>query len=269
MGLVVRLVALLLLVPLLAGCSGAGDVDTPQPSANPRLGSITGLVTDAAIRPLAANVTLLPTNQTTVAAADGSFRFDQVAVGAYLVQATLTGYLGTQVSTAVVEGQDSPVALTLSLIPDDTPYPVTVEFEGYIEASTGLLGAGGAALPPPASQCRCSFRATPEPGVSRLVLEAAWTDWVADPTGPTEFIWQVEALGANATAQGTSPTPLHQVLGSLDFPAQDFRLGNATAFEVRIYPDAVWPAVSQTYQAFLTFWYRGPPPEGWSLLEEP
>lgn len=267
MGLLVRVVALLL-ASLLAGCSDPPSEASARQTPEATTGSIVGVVADIAIRPLAANLTLLPTNRTTAAAPDGSFRFDGVASGAYLVQATLDGYLGTQVSTAVVEGQESQVVLTLSLIPDDTPYPITIEFEGYIEASTGLLGAGGDALPPVTSQCRCSFQAIAEPGVSRLVLEAVWTDWMADPTGPTEFIWQVEAIGANATTQGTSTTPLHKVLGSLDFPAEDFRLGNAMAFEVRIYPDAVWPAVSQTYQAFLTFWYRGPPPEGWTILEE-
>lgn len=259
----------------LAGCFGGGK-DTQDPAdltvaPEAQVGLLRGVVVDDAVRPLAANVTLLPLNRTTTSGPDGSFAFTDVAPGAYLVQAALDGYLGSQVSASVLAGQASDVRVFLSKIASQEPYGLTFPFEGFVQASSGLLGAGTQTLPPNpagAGQCQCTFQAAAEPGLSRLVLEASWTDWMGDPTGPTEFIWQVEALGANATAQGTGTSPLHVVLGSLDFPADGFRLGNATAFEVRIYPDAVWPAVSQTYDAFLTLWYNGPPPEGWSIIQE-
>ncbi|MEK6974863.1 MAG: carboxypeptidase-like regulatory domain-containing protein [Candidatus Thermoplasmatota archaeon] len=272
-----RLAWLLALSALLAGCSGGaskGTDDEPgtvvDAGGGTATGFLDGVVVDPAIRPIGgANITLEPLGLSAVSGDDGAFRFEALAAGSYLVSAQRPGFIASQVTVSIGTGRET---VRLELQPDQPtePFPITQQFTGNVRASTGLAGAFMDSLDPTGTtgSCSCTFEVAADAGLSRLVLEATWTDWMADPTGPTEFVWQIKALDANGTtAQGQGPAPIRRVLGSLDFPAAGFRLAQAPGFSVSIYPDAVWPAVSQQYDAYLTLWYRGPPPEGWGIIE--
>lgn len=256
-----------LLAVALAGCSGAAqDAAVPE---HPSTAGLTVIVVDSVIRPLAhANVTLSPGNATAQTDAQGTAHFSGLAAGGYLVAAEQGGFIPAK-TTVTVGSTDSTVRILLVADAPTLPYATTVSFNGYVQASTGLAGAfGQQADPLGVTDCQCTFHAmNDQPGLSRIVLEATWQDKVADPAGPTKYVWRIQVAGGNVTAQGQAPAPIRQVLGSLDFPSQGFRLDSAPGFDVSIFPDAVWPAVSQDYQAFLSLWYRGPPPDGWAIIE--
>src|SRR5688572_24479115 len=98
------LLALALLAPLLAGCSGGGDepAGPDEVQATPTTGILRGVVVDAAIRPMAGVKVSVPVpdgsvrNSTTVD--DGAFAFAGLEPGAYVVRAQKLGYLDASVS---------------------------------------------------------------------------------------------------------------------------------------------------------------------------
>jgi hypothetical protein len=261
-----RLAPLVAVALLLAGCSGGQEA--PEQEATPATGSVRGVIVDPAIRPLAANVTLSPGGLAATTGSDGSFSFEGLAPGAYLVGAEAAGHIAAQTTATVAAGAPAEVQFILLPVERDEATFETIAFDGFVQASAGLLTplAAQAAGDTAATACTCTFEARPQPGLSRMVLEAAWEDTVADPTGPTEYAWRVAATGANATAQGTGASPLREVLSRLDFPAEGFDFAASPSYQVSLYPDATWPAYQQPYKAYLSLWYRGPPPEGWRVI---
>ncbi len=254
------------LVVLLAGCSQAPVDDSAGAPVDATLGTVSGVVVDAAIRPLVASIEM-DGQLAATSAADGTFEIVDLVTGAHLLRVNATGFLPKQVAITVAAGESTPLRIQLVVEPSDKPFVQTVPFDGFYQVSLGLVTAVADQLDDPLGllKCRCSFTVQPGPGLSRMVLEVFWDDSVHDPTGATQFAWQIEAVGTNGTATGTGESPISRVLGRLDFPVQGFEFSDAPEYEVRIYPDATWPGVSQNFQAFLSLWYGGPPPEDWSV----
>jgi hypothetical protein len=257
----------LVLALLLAGC---GQASTEAPAGtegtSATTGAIAGVAVDEAVRPLVAALDLDGQWQA-ASTEDGTFRFEDIPAGSHVLSASAKGFLPAQALVTVVAGQTVDARVQLLREPSDLPFFNTVDFEGFYQLSLGLATAVGDQLNDPLGllECSCAFSAQPGPGLSRMVLEVFWDDSVADPAGPTKFTWQIEAVGGNATATGQGPSPIQRTLGRLDFPAEGFEFSDASEYQVRVYPDAVWPAFSQDFQAFLSLWYRGPPPDGWSV----
>lgn len=123
---------------LLAGCAHAPALATPPTadSLNLRV-TIHGVVVDPALRPLAANVTVVETNQTQ-STQDGAFRFVDLAPGVHALRVTATGFLG-QTLTISPEAAASEVRVVLEPIPGLAPYNLTLHFHGFIECALEAL----------------------------------------------------------------------------------------------------------------------------------
>jgi hypothetical protein len=142
----------LLLAVVLAGCSGSSrsdlpeDVDVPVVDVTEDTGGIRGVVIDPAIRPVAdANVTLIGPDGARMAgtssAEDGTFTFDGLAAGLYILEARHPMHRGAQATAAVEAGVQPPVT-RIVLQPRFSEAPFTLQFrhDGYFDCSQN--GAG-------------------------------------------------------------------------------------------------------------------------------
>jgi hypothetical protein len=254
---------------LMAGCSQPPAGTEGGPS-EPGRGTIEGVIVDAAIRPLV-GATIAVAGMDLKAATDarGAFSFASLEPGSYLLQANATGYLDGQATVLVQAGKSTRVTINLLKESRTEPYVLTKDFQGFAQLSGGILTPviDSVAKEAGVATCsQCTFKVSPEAGLSRMVLEVSWRDSIADPTGATEYIWRVTADSHGATATGSGKSPIFRSLGILDFPAEDFDFSSSSTYTVTIYPDATWPAVSQSYKAFLSMWYRGPPPADWRII---
>lgn len=136
-----RSIALASLVALLlAGCSDApadasGDGEAGAVATG--VGALLGVVVDDAVRPLAgANVTAAgPSGPLqAVTGTDGGFRFDGLAPGIYLVEASKRFYITTQQAVTVVEGVEPEAAtFILTFEASSVPYATLYKYDGFYE----------------------------------------------------------------------------------------------------------------------------------------
>ncbi|MHB8633794.1 MAG: carboxypeptidase-like regulatory domain-containing protein [Thermoplasmatota archaeon] len=154
---------------VLAGCSSkpaatqGPDCSDPHNAQDPlcthsSTGSIRGVVTDAAIHPLAGvQVTVPLQGKPTLVAnttAAGSFGFSGLAPGTYFVQAVKPGFSPTQTSVDVVAGE-IPKVTKIVMAADMTtkPYYEVYHYQGFIECSVNFVVNGLAACSVPNAGC--------------------------------------------------------------------------------------------------------------------
>ena len=270
---------------MLAGCAGASTPST-EPTVScaeactgyippsDTTGCIAVITVDEAIRPVpdVALRTNKPERKATTDA-NGVAHLCDLPAGAILLSANRTGYTPTQALVQVTAGEVVNARLTLPVLKVTQPYHETFIYRGYTDFSAGVATPLVSPTVGPTLQmfgvisCSCTFDVTPSQAPSAIVLEATWKDTVTDPSGPTEYVYQVLPERFNSTAHGQMKDPLHKVLGRLDFGDPNFQFSAAPAYHVSIYPDASWPALEQDYKAFVTLWYRTLPPDGWTLFQ--
>ena len=142
----------LAVVVLLAGCTDGGTqataptIELAEVDNTATRGSISGVVVDDAIRPLAGvDLTLLTSPARSVATdADGLFVFEGLDPGLYTLSANATvaderRFLGIQTTADVVAGETAKVRIVLP--PDLTPQPyhTTYAFDWYDESGVALV----------------------------------------------------------------------------------------------------------------------------------
>jgi hypothetical protein len=149
-----RWLASLLLVSLLAGCTGAPAEEAPSAEfedlgldATATTGVIRGIVVDDAIRPVAdATVVLTPGDKTATTTQAGAFGFAGLEPGTYFLKVERAGYNATQTSTDVVAGVAEPpiVKVQLVLNPSKLPYIEALQFSGFLSLglSIGITSVG-------------------------------------------------------------------------------------------------------------------------------
>ncbi|MHB8633793.1 MAG: carboxypeptidase-like regulatory domain-containing protein [Thermoplasmatota archaeon] len=167
------LALLVLAAATLSGCAGAPKPTTPPDSGvdctnaknsqdplclHSTTGSIRGVVTDAAIHPLAgvAVSVKVPGKAAMVAntTATGAFGFGGLAPGTYFVQASKVGFSSAQTSADVVAGQVPPVTkILLQADMSSTPYFTAYALQGYMECSGATFVISGAYCSIPSSEC--------------------------------------------------------------------------------------------------------------------
>jgi hypothetical protein len=114
----------------------AASTPSSAPPTRPSSGSIHGVVVDEAVRPLAANVTLVERNQIQ-ATQGGAFRFDGLAAGVYNLKVRARGY-EPQNLVASTESADE-VRVQLTALRGTQPYNTTLHFHGTIECAMEAL----------------------------------------------------------------------------------------------------------------------------------
>lgn len=261
--------ATLLALMLLAGCTGGGgggDTGGPAPpdvevDPDSRFGAISGVVVDEAIRPVAgAVVQLISSGRNTTADEAGQFSFTQLEPGFYAMTATAPRFLATQASADVLSGSTAKVRVQLQPDPSPVPYHVTYQHDGFMQAWATIAEyefqelAGQAA---PLCDCRLNF--TPEAKPTTLVYEAYWEETTPNP-GPFEYYWVVEQEETGARAEDYCTSPCYADLSGAGFEA------GVPAYARLDGPDE-WVVANQPFELFVTLFYNGEAPDGWSVRD--
>jgi len=265
----VPLAAATLLAALLAGCSGGGGEGGPNGPVAPdvevdpdsRFGAVSGVVVDEAIRPVAgAVVQLLSDGRNTTTDEGGQFAFTQLEPGFYAMTATAPRYLATQASADVLPGDTAKVRVQLQPDPSPVPYHVTLQHDGFMQgwatiAEYEFQEVTGEAAP----LCDCRLNFTPEAVPSTIVYEAYWEDTTPNPGG-FEYYWVVEQQETGARGADYCASPCLAHISGSDFAA------GMPAYARLDGPDE-WVVANQPFELFVTLFYNGKAPEGWSIRD--
>jgi hypothetical protein len=265
----------LLATLVLAGCTSSGDTAGNAVEGVPEIdegslakgrGGIAGVIVDASIRPVdGASLRLTGPNGTahdTVTGADGSFTFVDLVPGAYVVEASAAGLLPAQAAALVEAGQVTQMRVVLAIDPSPQPYVMTYKKDGYMELWSGIgqyylesLVQNGTGL------CDCRVLFTPEPNATAYVIEAFWDFTTPDPLDFGEFYWVLEHQDGSGGEAGYCYSPCHATVLE-----ESVQLGQVPSYARLDGPD-FWIAAQQRFQLFLSVWYHGLPPEGWSIAD--
>jgi hypothetical protein len=268
--LVVALVAL-------AGCAGhaksgtpglrLGDGSTVDLSAAPASagkGAIAGVVVDEAIRPIiGANVTVAGK---VVATTDGTgvFVLDSLEPGVLIFSVSAPRFLAIQSSAEVAMGQTTRVRIQLPADNSPVPYRTTYSHDGFMQAWGGIgQFFVEEAVPTGSGLCDCRVYFTPDPNPVDLVYEAYWEQGIPDPAAQAEYYWVVEDVASGA---GPADYCFSPCVNTVQFEGSGLHAGNNTY--ARLDGPDNWPAFQQKFQLFVTIWYNGPAPNGWTLAGE-
>lgn len=258
-----------------AGCakpSGTQDA-TAEPDA--ATGVVQGVVVDAGIRPVALANVSLGINTTVQTDDNGNFAFPPVAPGTYVLRVEHPDFAIAESPIAVSAGVTTQAKVFLVPLRSPVPIHFTQDFHGRVEAGLGVLNEFGEIVLDALGQpnCQCKFEMPVDVGLRSILIEAVWEDNVAPPPGygPTLYAWDVDIGPAQKT--GAGPNPIYKVLVPGDFtvsdetgthPLQNFT--GITNLVIALYPDQTWPAFQQDYDMYVTVWYNGLPPEGWTFV---
>lgn len=268
--------ALAVLLVTLAGCSdGGGQVAEPalqlaEVDNTATRGSISGVVVDDAIRPLAGiDLTLLTEPpQSVVTDEDGLFVFEQLDPGLYTISAnaSIVGerrFLGIQTTADVIAGETAKVRIVLPPDPTPQPYHTTYKFDWYDEAGVALVDFavdlfGRGVVPVPlCDQCYFEFATDSTPHT--FVVEATWQDTVAPPHKEAEYYWTVYSLNVGGYASDYFTNP-----GRAEFSGAEFE--GETDWGINMAAEEEWITYQQSAQLFVTAFYLEPPRDGWSIV---
>jgi hypothetical protein len=126
--------ALLAAAVVLAGC--AAKSGGPAASADPTLGTLRGVVVDAAVRPLAgAAVAVQPGGLNATTGADGLFSFPGLRPGDYSVTVAKDGYIGAATTATVDAGEGPALQVLLEVALGSARYANLYKFDGLYECS--------------------------------------------------------------------------------------------------------------------------------------
>lgn len=277
-----------LLSLLLAGCSGGGSPKSDAPlvddeefkglEATAQTGIIRGVVVDEAVRPVAGALITLsgPNPREATSAESGAFGFDNLAPGTYFLQVSKLGYQPIQVSADVVAGVAEPAITKVQLAtnPDERPYWIPYEFEGFIACSARYFVEGRNFCGPINEQDQTLFDIELERVPTFAQGELVWDstqqlgdelsfNWRRDDTssdyidieGPSPLI-----LAANQTLFEENEVGAGQPLRTIVFTAHN----SATE------PPAggLWGVgvqVNQAFNLYIHVFYNMLPPEGWTF----
>lgn len=205
-----RLLALLLLLPALAGCFGSDEASQGQGNLNSAqvdrdTGGIEGIVTDPAVQPIqGANVTLVELNRSATTAEDGSYAISRVEPGSYTLRVEAERFLPQEQEVDVSVGSVEQVDVILAHERFREPFQQAIEMKGFVECGIGwkqevvpapsslLRDSALAACAVPnlllpggnATNDRFLHRFQLEPPLTEVVYELAWDEGTTPATAP-------------------------------------------------------------------------------------
>lgn len=276
-----RWVVLVLLVPLLAGC--AADEPAPVddglelPDENPELPMLSGVVFDAALRPVqSATVEVLETADSMEVDDEGGYAFEELPFDTpLLVVAKAAGYESATKQVTVREGQPIQVDFTLVPVPVITPYIDTFSYNGFMNCQAGVaVNEEGFTADCAGSEADTRvFDVNLNEDPQGLLIETVWTavtplaETMRVIVRPLDAGDQVEVL---ADLVGSS---VHRVQIGEGPLQKHFDGGGRFRIEVQAYPDndateagvGAALAVSQDFQVLVSVGYHEPLPPTYSL----
>lgn len=261
-----RLLPLLLIASLLAGCtSDGGDRPVILPdgstveagSISTTTGAIAGVVVDEAVRPIAGARLTTATGQNATTSESGVFQLGGLEPGFYALRVSAEGFLDIQASADVIAGQVTSIKVQMLVDASPQPYAQTYPYTAYMQA-WGTIGQWLVEIVNPTPLCDCTYRFTPAENVSTVILEAFWEPTVPDPAALSEFYWEIGDVDLDWYETGYCTSPCH-VRPTMEGYNQGREL------EVRISGPDAWAAYQQQVRIFTTVFHHGEAPEGWTI----
>jgi hypothetical protein len=250
-------------------------------------GTISGVVVDPAIRPIAgANLTVVGQGATARTDADGVFVIPNLKPGLYTILAKAKTFLPVQSTAEVKAGETAKVRMVLDIDRTPQPFHYTLKFKAFEDLGNGLVDeawnlflANDTGPVPGAGKnpfCRCQFFFSTDQQVTGFVVEGVWKDSVPRPgpsqcgvpllgcvAGPTVYYWHMYDAKSNfqkySSGSCTSPCRAN-VTGATYAPT-------ARDFWISMYTDGNWVAYQQEYQVFVTPFLNGAAPKDWSFVK--
>ncbi|HEX9815977.1 MAG TPA: carboxypeptidase-like regulatory domain-containing protein [Candidatus Thermoplasmatota archaeon] len=265
----------------LAGCTSATGSDTTpggpaavEPSAEPAVasdttGAIAGLVVDDSLLPIAGALVGIQ-DQTLTATTDvgGSFTFNALPPGRYVVLANALGYQAASKAADVAAGEVVNARLVLSPLPTAVPFPETLQFNGLIECGWGISGAGtGNCLPiqfllqqtgtqnPTNTEIIGLFLHSDAPSIVQGVFEMAWDPSAATTAAELSLLVELEqtgAIGGDQYGSASGPSPLRVVTDNEPWTALTGEPINDQV-QTRTFPAARTPPTFVVNQRFTVY----------------
>ncbi len=307
---------LLLLATLIAvafaGCADASEATNDDPfagsdkqiEASSTTGGIRGVVVDSSIVPIpGATVKLINTGETAETDENGLFVFSGLEPGFYNIEATALFYDTVQTTTEVVAGVATPeaVRVLLTRVINDTPYSLTLKFDGFIYCSMNVVGAYAeecgegvgypCELPPTVYSCGDRVGKNGANKVeqewyldndvaSSMIIESVWkptlqlsadasgklrtfasVNWLCDPWCGDDYRF------ANHVSESPSYIAINLDDHRAALEAMDPPLGPEMRMTTFHYAaDNPGVTLEQPYEEFVSLFYVLPAPEGWSFI---
>lgn len=259
------LIALIVVVAILPGCSGASENPGPLDEAGPT-GAVAGRVVTDEQTPVAnATVTVLDAAGTTLreGATDdaGRFRLDEVPAGDHRLIVEKTGFLETVRAVTVTPDAATEVVVVLEAVETVVARIEHVAVDGLIACgvstplATSTWGCGDAN-----HKAYVAFNVTP--GVRDTVHETVWESGSA-LTGQ-QLMTRLYVDGQMFDRIGGT-SPLVRIVEGYDI-REDLEIGEQVYVNFADESNPVVIAYQQAFTTHFTAFYHGPAPDGYSAV---
>lgn len=273
------LVALLLVLPALAGCAA----EEAEPTlAAVQTARIVGTVTTESLEPLEGVRVFVP-DPATEARTDASGRFEfTLPLGEYLVLTDAPLHINTA-QRARLDGPDVTLSFALREKPTQEPGTRSYEARGLLSCSatvkTGDGHSGGNAQTyncgssDPNNRASLDFFLEPEPGISGVVIEMAW-----EPVSQAGKTFTMHAFQVNGGSEEEIGEDEGEGYVSIVIPPSvaQFRFAQGGTLRTLAVPagsflDEESPAdagvmFAQEFTVYVTVFSNAPPPQSFSVL---
>jgi hypothetical protein len=255
--------AVLVAATALAGCSGSGprevevapgEIVTVTEAPKPQAGTVSGIVGDDALYPLAnVQVTIVGLNMSATTKAGGQFAIVNVPAGIYILEGELKDHATTQTTVDVQPGKVARAVLLMARLPPSDPYHTTFKAEGFTEFGAGdinVLGDGNFTVEVQLDRSR----------PATIVAESKWDNLQTTDDQPLWFDLRTPAF--EEIVSGPAANPFVTRIDPRILPPGRSLLD----FEVRVKTLAPVVAAQSHDTSFVTVFYNQPAPDGWSVL---
>jgi hypothetical protein len=233
--------------------SNATSTTTPKPQAK---GHLSGVVVDAAIRPLEGALVKLPgldrkqsTDRT------GAFGFFDLMPGPYFITIELDGFYGAESVVEVHADKIARAKVILERIPPPTPRHQTVQYDGFAQTTATTIG-----LP---TGCTCTFTFyLDKEGLGGVVLESTMSAYGGGPVGTNRFYHSFRDYSPyKVHSSGYTSNPMIVELRD-SFPSNP-----GGRFTLQVEPGSTGlPEINKKFTTYVTSFHNQQPPQGWSVI---
>ncbi|HLE47310.1 MAG TPA: carboxypeptidase-like regulatory domain-containing protein [Candidatus Thermoplasmatota archaeon] len=272
------LVAVLVLVLLLAGCTSAKSASVPATSGPPQgsvivpadenvteTGSVSGRVVDDESRPVAnATVAIVQVKVEVRTTVDGVFEFQNVPIGRYVFVANALGYESQTKGVEITAGENAAVVFTLEPIAILVPRIVALPHTFFVHLGFyGTSFAGGNT----ASCEACEWIPKIDKNPSHVVIEIKGKHTVPYPTRPDGLAVFLYKNGDSTYFSGCNWIGTTNDVDCLDLPMRrEFNSTDlldavpaekpVTAIRFWQWCDPFWVCVEERYDEWFSLFYE-------------
>lgn len=235
-----------------AAAAAQDHLDEAQDQVSKVPGHVAGTVRDADGAAVAeAVVSLEGLIESDATDEDGSFAFVDLPAGSYVLLVAADGFVDAKRSIEVQPGLFTRPEITLEAVPAPEPYSEVNRFDAYVDA-TGVYFFG----------CSCDFDFDLAEGLGDLVVEAVSEDRTM-PMTSGGFYFDLGAYADDeyvASVNGYGNDPMWVLVPGAD-------LAEADHAYMHLSPDGFLD-LGHAYTVYVTEFYHGTAPEGYSALEQ-